>query len=209
MVKNTGDREETYFYDNDHLGAPQVMTDQLQIIVWRADFDPFGNAVDCEMVWTRDDPSTFWNDLKCKAANIKDRDRDCRLDYHGGFRNTITNNLRFPGQYFDAETGLNYNYFRYYDPKTGRYTQTDPIGLTGGMNPYVYAGDNPARFIDPDGKLFMQIVAVVLVGAIVAELIVEALHPEENNEQYHIEPSEPNLLDPMKEGPTGPAEACD
>ncbi|RME57712.1 RHS repeat-associated core domain-containing protein, partial [Candidatus Parcubacteria bacterium] len=44
----------------------------------------------------------------------------------------VTNNFRFPGQYYDAETGLNYNYQRTYDPSLGRYTQTDPIGLNGG-----------------------------------------------------------------------------
>jgi RHS repeat-associated protein len=43
-------------------------------------------------------------------------------------------NLRFPGQFHDRETGLNYNYFRDYDPQTGRYVQSDPIGLAGGMN---------------------------------------------------------------------------
>lgn len=47
---------------------------------------------------------------------------------------TITNNLRFPGQYYDQETGLHYNYHRYYDPTSGRYLRTDPIGFNGGFN---------------------------------------------------------------------------
>jgi len=63
----------------------------------------------------------------------------------------VTNNFRFPGQYFDAETGLNYNYQRTYDPAIGRYTQHDPIGLNGGMNPYGYVEGNPIIRIDVNG----------------------------------------------------------
>lgn len=60
-------------------------------------------------------------------------------------------NLRFPGQYFDAETGLHYNYFRDYDSATGSYTQSDPIGLLGGMNTYGYAEGSPTLYSDSFG----------------------------------------------------------
>jgi RHS repeat-associated protein len=58
---------------------------------------------------------------------------------------------RLPGQYYDAETNLHYNYFRDYDPGTGRYIQSDPIGLMGGLNLYVYVTNNALRSIDPLG----------------------------------------------------------
>ena len=60
-------------------------------------------------------------------------------------------NMRFPGQRYDSDSGLNYNYFRDYDPSTGRYSQSDPIGLGGGISTYGYAGGNSMARIDPDG----------------------------------------------------------
>ena len=57
-------------------------------------------------------------------------------------------NLRFPGQYYDRETNLHYNHFRYYDPELGRYITSDPIGMAGGINTYRYVFANPTMFFD-------------------------------------------------------------
>ena len=64
---------------------------------------------------------------------------------------SATVNLRFPGQYYDGETSLHYNWNRYYDPATGRYISSDPIGLVGGLNTYLYAMANTLINFDPEG----------------------------------------------------------
>lgn len=105
--------DQIYYYHNDHLATPKLLTDANQNIVWQAKHTPFGKA-------------------------------EIQIEQ-------VTNNLRFPGQYFDEETGLHYNYFRDYDPETGRYLQSDPIGLKGGLNTYAYVEANPLSFVDPLG----------------------------------------------------------
>ncbi len=86
----------TAYYHNDHLATPQKKTDSSGVVVWSADYKPFGEA----------------------TVTVS----------------TITNNLRFPGQYYDPETGLNYNLNRDYNPVLGRYIEKDPIGFRGGIN---------------------------------------------------------------------------
>ena len=128
----------TYYFHNDHLGTPQVLTDASNTVVWRGDYSPFGQA----------------------NETVK----------------TVEQNLRFPGQYYDKETGLHYNYFRDYDPSIGRYIQSDPIGLRGGLSTYGYSHQNPIKFIDPDGRnplcvgwpMGTAVCAVALVGAAVS-----------------------------------------
>ncbi|MFY0992955.1 RHS repeat-associated core domain-containing protein, partial [Halomonas sp. C05BenzN] len=79
---------------------------------------------------------------------------------------SLTFSLRFPGQYHDAETGLHYNWHRVYDPQTGRYLTSDPIGLVGGLNLYLYAEANPVFFTDPEGLCPWCLYGAVIGGGI-------------------------------------------
>jgi RHS repeat-associated protein len=83
--------------------------------------------------------------------------------------NNIDNPIRFQGQYYDKESGLHYNHFRYYDPETGRFISQDPIGLLGGINHYQYA-PNHINWVDPLGlvckEAFKNIKGVTYSGRI-------------------------------------------
>jgi RHS repeat-associated protein len=117
-----------YYYANNYLGTPFLMTDETGAVVWEAEYKPFGQA----------------------KLNPNSK---------------VKNNFRFAGQYFDNETGLHYNYHRYYDPKIGRYLTPDPIGFLGGdLNLFVYAGLNPINWMDPDGLAPLNNVSRITAG---------------------------------------------
>ncbi|MDV7568148.1 RHS repeat-associated core domain-containing protein, partial [Acinetobacter baumannii] len=97
------------------------MTDHTGTVIWKAEYKAWG---------------------ECKAEKAKSNFfEDSEI---------ISNNIRFQGQYFDEETGLHYNRYRYYSPYVGRFISKDPIGLLGGHNVYAYA-PNPVGWIDPLG----------------------------------------------------------
>lgn len=101
----------------------------------------------------------------------------------------FTLNLRFPGQYFDKETNLHYNHYRDYEAATGRYVQSDPIGLAGGINTFAYVEDNPLASIDPLGLQTFTLPAPILssiprpgAGTLVDPLVSPGIPPNDPND---------------------------
>ena len=137
-----------YYYHCDQIGAPQELTDEQGHIVWAAEYKVWGRTEPLRISATgTDDPdpydlNRFWpggpRDLKARSSSTTQA------------LNQVEQNLRFQGQYFDHESGLHYNRFRYYDPQTGRFVHQDPIGFAGGANFFEFA-PNPLGWIDPFG----------------------------------------------------------
>jgi len=94
---------------------------------------------------------------------------------------TTTFNLRFPGQYFDAETGLNYNYFRDYEPSTGRYVESDPIGLNAGLTTYAYVRLQPGRYKDKYGLLYTDSGSGMETQLLFSQMKIQRLLDQECN----------------------------
>ena len=131
LLVGAGANQKLYYVEADALGTPRVVVDPARdIAVWR--WDLTGEAYG-------------------KDVPVEDPDAD-------GI--AFTFDMRFPGQRFDAASGLNYNFFRDYEAATGRYVESDPIGLAGGISTYGYAGGSPLSYVDVYGLVS----ALILVG---------------------------------------------
>jgi len=113
------DSKGSYTSFSDHLDTPKLLINSGNTIVWRADYESFGNT-----------------DIK---------------DNPDGDGNSVEFNMRFPGQYYDAESNTHYNLNRTYNPSLGGYLESDPIGLDGGINTFTYVLNNPLKYNDPLG----------------------------------------------------------
>ncbi|TXH66329.1 MAG: RHS repeat protein [Lysobacteraceae bacterium] len=119
LIANASGAARLHYLEPDALGTPRVAIDaQRDVAVWR--WDLTGEAFG-------------------KSAPDENPDGDAA---------TFRLDMRFPGQRYDSATGLNDNYFRDYDASTGRYVQSDPIGLAGGVSTYGYARANPGLWLD-------------------------------------------------------------
>ncbi len=122
LIVGSGSQQKLYYLQPDALGTPRVIIDpDRDVAVWRWELQG----------------EVFGND-----APVQDPDSD-------GVQFVF--DMRFPGQRFDAATGMNYNYFRDYEPGTGRYAQSDPIGLGGGISTYGYVSGSPLIATDRFG----------------------------------------------------------
>ena len=142
---------ELYAVHADHLNTPRMVSTGPQVTHWQWPYSAFG------------DERPVGQLVELAAGSIP---APYLVDYATGAKLTAYEpsspsgststpdsimNLRYPGQYFDSETGLSYNYFRSYQATQGRYTQSDPIGLEGGLNRFGYVEGNPLSYFDPDG----------------------------------------------------------
>ena len=121
QFRNTINNDNVFYIHPDHLGSPYAVSNNAKNIVWKRDTFELG-------------ASPFGADLTVNGKQFS-------TEY-------FEMPLRFPGQYWDRETGNHYNYFRDYDPSLGRYVQSDPIGLAGGVNTFSYVSNDPLLGVD-------------------------------------------------------------
>jgi RHS repeat-associated protein len=125
-----------YAVHTDHLGTPRSITDDTNKVVWQWAYSAFGDNKPTGILKATTNPrAAITNQPKLLTATNP----------------SFAVNLRFPGQYWDDESKLSYNFFRNYQPNQGRYAQPDPIGLAGGWSRFGYVFGRPLNTIDPLG----------------------------------------------------------
>ena len=124
---------------------------------------------------------------------------------------SATLNARFPGQWFQVEAGLHYNWHRSYDPTLGRYTQPDPLGFVDGPSVYGYALGSPAIHLDFDGRFVINPVTVSLARTALTAAAKKLLGPKPKPRKRERKPSVPPLPDPTPTPPEppNPDEQCE
>ncbi|MGC1468428.1 MAG: RHS repeat-associated core domain-containing protein, partial [Sphingorhabdus sp.] len=142
LLVGAGANQKLFYIEADALGTPRVVIDpDRNVAVWRWDLA---------------------NEAFGDSAPNQDPDADGVA---------FVFDMRFPGQRYDSATGLNYNYYRDYEAGTGRYAESDPIGLDGGMSTYGYADGSPLMYDDPEGLVTGK------VGGFLAQRLLPRLLP--------------------------------
>ena len=153
-----------YAIQSDHLNTPRRLVQSDGQVAWQWAYSAFGDE---------------------QPTIAKNRFANTNLNQSFGSTTVaaVAFNLRYPGQYFDQESSLHYNYHRSYSATTGRYTQSDPIGLDGGWNRFNYAESNPLSFTDPLGLQTTVDAAIrnAIAKGDIAELraLLEAANPQQ------------------------------
>ncbi|MFQ6311467.1 RHS repeat-associated core domain-containing protein [Lysobacter capsici] len=135
LLVGAGATTSVKYVQPDHLGTPRSVIDPARDVA----------------IWTWDAKSEVFGN----SPPNQDPDQDST---------TFVFNLRFPGQRHDPNTGLSYNYFRDYDPVSGRYIQVDPVGLAGGINAYAYVSGNPVSNTDRTGQFLDTAIDVISIA---------------------------------------------
>ncbi|NTY41638.1 RHS repeat-associated core domain-containing protein [Burkholderia diffusa] len=160
IAKAMGQARTQYFWDGDRLAAEAAPDGRLRIYVYvnEASYLPF-MFIDYPSCDAEPESGSayyvFCNQVglpeRIESAMGLDAWRAEEIEPYGSIRvatgNAIDYDLRWPGHWFDVETGLHYNRFRYFQPTLGRYLQSDPAGQSGGVNLYAYSA-NPLVFVD-------------------------------------------------------------
>ncbi len=171
--------ETRFFWAGEHLIGDETSANSLVVrrqayLYQPGTYIPLATRIDGQVFHYHCDPLGTPRRLTDSQGRIV---WEADMDAFGAARmniEDIANPLRFPGQYFDSETGLHYNRFRYYSPELGRYLSRDPLGFLAGCNFFAYVDNNPINGADPLG-LFGWNGALSFAGAAIAGIAVGAL----------------------------------